>query len=274
MTGDDTQYESKSVLTIRGMEARNIAKLEKEGWEFVSQNPAPLMRTELTFRRIKPKHPVLIWAAAVKASLAHTKTKQPRLFWGVGADLVLIIGAIITTSVIAGERNAPEPVAQSTATPVVPAPSEDSTQVPAPIESPEATPAESASEQILTVENSEDFADLLAGSDQDSDGAERFANKYAGRTVEFDANIASVTNRASDNTRFGLLVLAGNFEEPPMSGPSFKFDDVNTQELHLTGSSIPDSVEAGDNVHIVAQLGKFNRVQGLYFLEPISTELR
>lgn len=53
-TATDVKYEMKSVKTVRGMEARTRAKLEKEGWEVVSQTQGTV-RTELTFRRPKPE---------------------------------------------------------------------------------------------------------------------------------------------------------------------------------------------------------------------------
>jgi hypothetical protein len=55
-TATDVKYEMKSVKTVRGMEARTRAKLEKEGWEVVSQTQGTV-RTELTFRRPKPEIP-------------------------------------------------------------------------------------------------------------------------------------------------------------------------------------------------------------------------
>src|ERR1035437_569653 len=55
MTGNDAQYEFKSVKTVRGMESKPMAKFQQEGWEFVTQSPEPLLRTKLTFRRPKPK---------------------------------------------------------------------------------------------------------------------------------------------------------------------------------------------------------------------------
>ena len=53
MTVTSVKYETRSAKTVRGMEARTRAKLEKEGWEFVSQTQGTV-RSELTFRRPKP----------------------------------------------------------------------------------------------------------------------------------------------------------------------------------------------------------------------------
>ncbi|MGP4966672.1 hypothetical protein [Glutamicibacter ardleyensis] len=52
----DEKFEARSVKTVRGMEARTRAKLEKEGWEFVSQTQGTI-RSELFFRRPKPEIP-------------------------------------------------------------------------------------------------------------------------------------------------------------------------------------------------------------------------
>ncbi len=68
MAGDDAQYEFKSVATVRGAEARTTAKWQRDGWELVAQDPQ-LLRTKMTFRRVKPKRPWLILAAPVGALL-------------------------------------------------------------------------------------------------------------------------------------------------------------------------------------------------------------
>ncbi|WP_330475534.1 hypothetical protein [Terrabacter sp. C0L_2] len=51
---EDVQYEHHDVRAIRGTEASNIAKWEKDGWELVNQSPG-LLWSDITFRRPKPK---------------------------------------------------------------------------------------------------------------------------------------------------------------------------------------------------------------------------
>ena len=53
---DDARYEFKSARTIRGRQARTIAKWQADGWELVAQGQGRLL-TEMTFRRVKPKRP-------------------------------------------------------------------------------------------------------------------------------------------------------------------------------------------------------------------------
>ncbi len=55
MAEDDARYEFKSVRTMRGREARTMAKWQNDGWEFVTQGQGRLLRTEMTFRRVKPQ---------------------------------------------------------------------------------------------------------------------------------------------------------------------------------------------------------------------------
>lgn len=54
---DDVKYETRTVRTIRGMEARTTTKWQRLGWEFVAQNQLSILRTEITFRRAKKKLP-------------------------------------------------------------------------------------------------------------------------------------------------------------------------------------------------------------------------
>lgn len=69
MAGDDAGYESKSVLVIRGTEAKTASKWQADGWELVAQNPG-LVRTELTFRRSMQKKSMWPRRALVAAMLA------------------------------------------------------------------------------------------------------------------------------------------------------------------------------------------------------------
>ena len=92
MMADDgvQKYEDKIVRTIRGMEARTIAKWQKEGWELVSQSQE-LLQSKLNFRRPKPKPP---WKVL-----------------GAGAGVLVILGIIIAVNVIVAGGDSPEPTA-------------------------------------------------------------------------------------------------------------------------------------------------------------------
>ncbi|MGM0900356.1 MAG: DUF4839 domain-containing protein [Bacillota bacterium] len=135
------------------------------------------------------------------------------------------------------------------------------------------TSAES-NQEILTVKNNEDLAAVLAVTDENNPIISEFAKKYAGRTIEFDGNIAHMIQYEDYKTRYDILIYAGDYSETTFSGPSFKFEDVNVSDLKLTGSEIPENIGMGQNLRITAEVEEYNETSGLFFLKPISTEIR
>ena len=129
-------------------------------------------------------------------------------------------------------------------------------------------------EEILTIKNCPDLMTLLSLKDPFDPFVKEFANKYKGRTIEFDGNIAYMSNHGSYKTRYDILIYAGDYSETSASGPNFQFVDVNMIDLNLVGDNIPDYIGKGDNIHIVARVGKYNENSGLFELDPISTEVR
>jgi hypothetical protein len=129
-------------------------------------------------------------------------------------------------------------------------------------------------QEILTVKNNEDFAAVLTVKDPLDPIVGEFAKKYAGKTIEFDGNIASMMQHGDYTTRFDILIYAGDYSETTAIGPSFKFEDVNVFDLNLTGSEIPENIGEGQNFHITASVEEYNETSGLFFLKPISTEIR
>jgi hypothetical protein len=67
MADGEVKYQNKTATTVRGLEARSIAKWEKDRWELVSQTPAPLLRSTLFFRRVKKPLKWYVWGAPVGA---------------------------------------------------------------------------------------------------------------------------------------------------------------------------------------------------------------
>lgn len=143
-----------------------------------------------------------------------------------------------------------------------------------PIQEPEESESgESPTEEILTVENSEDLAALLAEPDNCNATVEGFGAKYQGRIVEFDGNIAGMNNHGDYDTRYDFLIVAGDFSETSQVGPTFQFEDVGILDLNLNGSNVPESIGTGDNLHIVATVEEYT--EGcLLLLDPVSTEVR
>lgn len=139
--------------------------------------------------------------------------------------------------------------------------------------SPVPSASRDASEDALTAASIEDLATLLATGDPAALGKE-FVEKYEGRTIEFNGNIAHMMNHGTYKTRYDILIYAGDFNGPSV-GPSFQFNDVNiVSDLGLTGSNVPDAVGEGDNLHIFAKIVGYNPGGDLILLDPITTEVR
>jgi hypothetical protein len=103
---DNVQYELKSVQALRGRESSAKAKWHNQGWELVSENRGKL-RTELNFRRAKPK----TFGAHVLSIVAPLRRLQPKTQLVVVAACAPILVAasvgIIATTQSGGDSSKP-----------------------------------------------------------------------------------------------------------------------------------------------------------------------
>lgn len=246
----EVKYDLTTVRSVRGLEARTIAKWEKDGWEFVSQEVGKI-QTQITLRR--PKTPVPWRTLAI--------------IGGVLAVCAIVI--VIGVSVSGGGSKEPE----ASSSPTSSTAAEATPASEAPVESTE--PVKPTTDEILTAENNADLAALLSGP---SDGApvEQFADTYEGRLIEFDGSIGAMAQHGDYNTRYDILIASGDYSETQsFGGPSFQFRDVNTtSDLHYEGENVPDTIGVGQNVRIVARVGSFEPDSMLFLLEPVSTRFR
>src|SRR3954447_9853634 len=88
---DNRPYEFKSVQALRGRESSAKAKWQNQGWEFVSEDRGRL-RTELNFRRVKPK----TLSAHLMRSVAAFGRMEPKtqLFLACSCALLLVAGIV------------------------------------------------------------------------------------------------------------------------------------------------------------------------------------
>ena len=131
--------------------------------------------------------------------------------------------------------------------------------------------AQPASEQdaVLTTANCPDLATLLSSSDMD---ASWFASKYAGKTIEFDGNIAYLAPHANYNTRWDVLINAGDYDPNHAQGPEMQYENVNTFDMGFDDSL--DEIRTGTNVHIKAIVKDYNASTCLLHLDPVSMSAR
>ncbi|RXZ51911.1 DUF4839 domain-containing protein [Agromyces binzhouensis] len=249
MADDGVKYETRTVRTIRGTESRAAAKWEKAGWEVLSQSQGKL-QTELTIRRPQPKTPWRLYAV------------------GGGALAIVIIAGIIGG--IIGESSDVETAGPSTdsASQTTSPPRETPFQEPTPSSAP---PAEQV---VLTADNNEEFAAILALGDTCDDSIAAFAEKYRGQTLAFAASIGAMANHNGYSTRYDILISAGDYSETSAWGPAFQFRDVNTTfDLHYSGNA-PDTIGVGTNLLVTAEVDQYEPNSCLFLLEPVETAFR
>lgn len=239
---DEIKYEYKTVQTIRGTDGLVISKMQKDGWELVGQAQGRL-RSTLNFRR--PKKP------------------QPWLLIGSAAAVLVILASVIgVASALSDGGEKKDESGKSMA-----AASEKPSATPTP------TAAESATTEVITPQNNPEFAALLK-ADYCDDANLDFASRHKGQTVAFNGSIRHMAPHGDYDTRYDFLLGPGDEGPQTTVGPAFKFEDVNIFDLSLTGKEIPATVGAGDKFRFVAEVGEFNADQCLFFLDPISTEVR
>jgi len=99
------QYVFKTAFTVRGFEAKSISAEQRDGWELISQKDASFLRSELSFRRPKPKPwwhilgPKFI--APIDRILANPRLK----ICAVLAFLVLLGGVIVVNLIAENARD-------------------------------------------------------------------------------------------------------------------------------------------------------------------------
>lgn len=128
--------------------------------------------------------------------------------------------------------------------------------------------------EILTVENCEELLSILSNKSEYDSSYTAFAEKYKGMTIAFDGRIDYITKHGKYDTRFDILVSAGDYDPDSQVGPIFKFEDVNAYDLGLDTLYLTDELNVGMNVRIVAKVGSFNVNSYLFFIEPVSVSER
>ena len=115
---DGVSYEFKTVKAIRGRENAAKTKWQDQGWEFLDQSQGTV-RSELNFRKVKPKGPgayLAEWHAAFRRL-------NPKTQWGLGAGVgsLILLGIIAVVVGTASSDDPPTSTAASIAASTMPA---------------------------------------------------------------------------------------------------------------------------------------------------------
>lgn len=116
-----------------------------------------------------------------------------------------------------------------------------------------------------------DLAALLALRDPGDSSVAAFASKYYGQVIEFDGCILNMQHHGDYDTRWDVLLGAGDYDENSALGPNFRLTDVSFYDMNVLGG---DSVNVGQNVYIIAEVGSYNPNSQLLELEIISMNIK
>lgn len=245
------------------MEARTAAKWEQQGWEVVSQTPGKLT-TELVIRRPQPKRP---W----------------RLLVAGGSALAVVLVAIIVVSIVSEQKSDDTAERPAEATAPRSESAEDlrdgATGAPASREATEADPEGDAEDETspglaVTADTDAEFARILTLGDNCSPDIAAFASKHEGDILEFDANVNFMSKHGDYDTRWDILLGGGDYSETESSGPTFQYRDVNTiNDLRYAGDT-PDTIGAGSNLSVRAEVIEYEERSCLFLLKPVETRFR
>ena len=128
--------------------------------------------------------------------------------------------------------------------------------------------------EVLTIDNCPELGVILQAKSEFDDSIKNFAEAFRGKTIEFDGNIAYLSNHESYKTRYDILIYCGDYNASPMTGPNFQFRDVSIYDLGLSQSWSSDSVKIGTNVRVRAKVVEYKEMSGLFILDPVSLEER
>lgn len=126
-------------------------------------------------------------------------------------------------------------------------------------------------EEVITVDNNEDFRNLMVPIDDLDPRIKEFSDKYYNKTIEFDGIVADIQNHSTMygkvyKTRYDVLIYGGDGFESTF-GPAFRFTNIYMGKL-------PSITSSGYPVKIKAKVGLYNEKNGLFELYPISIEKR
>lgn len=126
----------------------------------------------------------------------------------------------------------------------------------------------------LTAENCEDLATILELKDPSDALIEEFAYVYEGQIIEFDGCIHSMQNHGEYDTRFDILIGAGNYDADSMKGPNFRLTDVNGFDMDISTLYLEDELSVGKNIHVIAEVDEYDAYTTFFELDVIKVEVR
>ncbi len=123
---------------------------------------------------------------------------------------------------------------------------------------------------ILTVDNCEDLANLLTSTDEEM--CINFANKYRGKTIQFNASIDDIMPTGKHGKLYNILFSYGDYSATEQIGPTFKIQDMSISSVttcDINGDKtylVSDVIRYQNNIILTANVSKYDENLGIMFL--------
>lgn len=134
---------------------------------------------------------------------------------------------------------------------------------------------DAALQEILTVENCAELAEIMKLKDPADPKIKEFAKNFAGKTISFDGSIADVSKHGDDTNRYDIVIYSGDYSGEACNGPKFKFLNIRERDLGIR-DSFPLSyiIRKSSNVRITGRVKEYISPIQLILLDPILVERR
>lgn len=121
---------------------------------------------------------------------------------------------------------------------------------------------EEEKDEIITVDNNELFNKIINARSPENKDVQEFADKYSGKTIEFDGNIQFLELKDGYDTRYSLMVNSKDYKEDCIYGPNFRFKNIGANDFKIDDKDdnmyYKAPLNVGDSVRITATVGEFN----------------
>lgn len=123
--------------------------------------------------------------------------------------------------------------------------------------------------EILTVDNNQDLADILTAEYVDTEKQKKFIDKYKGKTVEFDAIVYFMEQNPKAKTVYSYIIVPGE-DEQHIGASLFMIKDASMFTFKWDSSTRPEYLTLKSKIRIQAQIDTGD--DSLYiYLRPTKT---
>ncbi|MGL5329234.1 MAG: DUF4839 domain-containing protein [Peptostreptococcaceae bacterium] len=120
--------------------------------------------------------------------------------------------------------------------------------------------------EIYTIDNCPDMVKFVKA--YDSEFLKEFAEKYSGKTIQFNGAVDIFEKHPKYNTRYEALLRTCDYDPNKVQGPTIK-----TWDFYINDDRSFSNLEEGNNVIITAKVKDYNEDNGLFrvYLEKVES---